>query len=304
MTDLLDQLRAYGEQIEADLAAGFEREVSLVPAATRPRPRHPWWPIVAAAAVLVAVLSLAVIVRNEADPQPHSSVPTVAPTVPMPADPIPLLGSGAPMIAPGTHFFDADGDAATSLGANVTIEGTGWRAASGDFQVQGSEPTLAAGFYREPAQQSASGWGVSLMIVQVDTVPQAGCRSDVWEPAGRSAKDLAEQFAANPDVIVREPLASVTAFGYQGYHLLVELPEYSSADGYQCAGERPSIYDGWQANGFGRTYSRPGQTLEYWILDVDGRPLLIEASWYPDTPAADVADLRTAIESLAIIPPQ
>jgi hypothetical protein len=262
---------------------------------------------VAAAAVLVGVLSFAVVVRNEADQQPQSSVPAVEPTAPVPtvpiaAEPIPLSGSDAPMIVPGTHFFDADGHAGTSLGANVTIEGTGWRAASGDYSVQGSQPSLAAGFYKEPAQQSADFWGVSLMIVQVDTVPQAGCRSDVWNPAGSSAKDLAEQFAANPDVILREALAPVTAFGYQGYHLLFELPDYSSVGGYQCAGDRPSLYDGWQADGFGRMYTRPTQNVEYWILDVEGRPLLIEASWYADSLEADVADLRTAIESVAIIP--
>jgi hypothetical protein len=274
----------------------------VVPPADGQRPRRVWWPIVATAAVVVAVLSLAVVLRNDADQQPQSSVTPVEPTVPTPAEPIPLSNLDAPMIVPGTHFFDADGDAATSLGANVNTEGTGWRAASGDYRVEGSEPALAAGFYKEPAQQSADGWVVSLMIVQVETTPQAGCRSDVWNPAGSSAKDLAEQFANNPDVVVRGALAPVTAFGYQGYHLQVELPEYSSVDGYQCAGDRPSLYDGWQADGFGRMYSRPGQTLEYWILDVDGRPLLIEASWYADSPEADVADLRTAIESLAIIP--
>src|SRR5262249_8346746 len=151
-----------------------DSDVSLAPPAARPRPRRVWWPIVAtaaAAAVLIAVLSLAVALRHEAEQRPQSSVPPVGPAAPRPADPTPLVEPGLPAIAPGTYSFDADGDAATSLGANVTLEGSGGVGAAGDFSIEGLRHALAAGFYKEPARESGDDWvgdAVSLMIVQVE----------------------------------------------------------------------------------------------------------------------------------------
>ena len=43
--------------------------------------------------------------------------------------------------------------------------------------------------------------------------------------------------------------------------------------------------DGYEGPTVGRYYQGPGQVVEFWVLDVEGTPLVIEATWFPDSPA-------------------
>jgi hypothetical protein len=47
-------------------------------------------------------------------------------------------------------------------------------------------------------------------------------------------------------------------------------------------------------------YTEPGEHEEFWILDVAGGRLVIEASWWPDSPADDIAKLRQVLDSIHI----
>jgi hypothetical protein len=48
--------------------------------------------------------------------------------------------------------------------------------------------------------------------------------------------------------------------------------------------------------------SEPGRTEEFWILDVDGTRLVIEANWSPASPREDVAEMRAILDSIRIEP--
>jgi hypothetical protein len=52
----------------------------------------------------------------------------------------------------------------------------------------------------------------------------------------------------------------------------------------------------------GRTLERfhqgPGQILEFWVLDVDGTRILIEANRFPDSPPEHVAELQAILDSI------
>jgi hypothetical protein len=49
-------------------------------------------------------------------------------------------------------------------------------------------------------------------------------------------------------------------------------------------------------------YSHPGQVEEIWLLDVDGQRLMIEAGTSPGSSEADIAELRSILDSIDIVP--
>ena len=111
--------------------------------------------------------------------------------------------------------------------------------------------------------------------------------------AGSTAEELANQVAAN-GFTVRETLTPVSAFGHEGYHLVTEVPA-------GCAGELNQAWNG--GNWDGRYYQAPGQVVEYWFLDVEGTPVMVEATWFPgSSPQEDLAELRAVIDTLVITP--
>jgi hypothetical protein len=55
----------------------------------------------------------------------------------------------------------------------------------------------------------------------------------------------------------------------------------------------------WFGNGEGERYQQvAGQVDMLWVLDVEGQRLLIDATYPPDTPGSDRAQLRTIVESI------
>ena len=69
-------------------------------------------------------------------------------------------------------------------------------------------------------------------------------------PAGSTAADLADGFAAS-GFNVREAPAPVTAFGYDGYHVVVEVPEGCNGGGYGSGNTNILLH--------------PGDVVEAWI---------------------------------------
>lgn len=134
---------------------------------------------------------------------------------------------------------------------------------------------------------------VSLLVVEVDRVWEAPCDGGVSAPAGTTAKALGDQFAAMPDFITREGLTPVSAFGRDGYHLVLEVPG-------GCTGGSSSV---WTSPVWGeRYYEAEGQIVEYWFLDVEGTTVMVEANRVPESSEEDVAELRAALDSLVITP--
>jgi hypothetical protein len=230
------------------------------------RRRGPLVGIAAAAVILIAGLVF-VLTRDDtpvAEPAPNATQ--------IPADP----NADAPL-APGAYFVDTDGDEASSLRGTFVIEGSGWT-------------STPSGAIKARADNFAA-----LLIVEVDQVWSPACASPAPAPqaAGSTAADLANQIAAN-GFTVRDALAPVTAFGHDGQHLLVDVPE-------SCSGESHMAWGGPVFEG--RYYQANGQTVEYWFLDVGDTPVMVEANWYPgSSPEEDVAELRAVLDSLVITP--
>ena len=167
-------------------------------------------------------------------------------------------------IAPGAYFVDTDGDEESSLGGTFVIEGAGWS-------------SMGAG----PKKVFGEGY-VSLLIVEVDQVWSPACEAPAPIAAGTTAEDLANQFAA-AGFTIQEAVSPVSAFGQSGYHLVVDGPA-------ECTGTANSV---WEGPTFGRFYHDPeGHVVEYWFLDVDDTPVMVEASWAPSSSEEEVAELQ------------
>jgi hypothetical protein len=232
---------------------------------TNGRGQNRWrGPLVGIAVAAAIVVGGLVVVLTNDDPPVATPAPNATRINPEEMD--------SPL-APGAYFVDPDGDETSSLGGTFVIEGTGWTA-------------LPSGTRKEFGEDY-----VSLMVVEVDQVWSPACVEPAALAAGATAADLANQVAAN-GFAIQEALAPVSAFGHDGHHLVVEVPA-------GCAGDSFMVWDG---PTFGRFYQSPGQVVEYWFLDVEGIPVMVEASWFPVSPEEDVAELRAVTDTLVLTP--
>ena len=192
------------------------------------------------------------------------------------------------ILDPGEYWIDHDADPATSLRVDFTIADPGWG------------PLI--GTNKQAGERYAQNY-VAVKFFAIDRVATAACDGTEFLPAGETAEALAKQLASIKDFETLEPLAKVTALGYDGYHVVLAVPQ----DGFvgdRITGCDDALFDSWQGPSFaeGRYYQGPGQAVEFWVLDVEGSLLSIEATWFPDSPAEDLAQLRSIIDSVTITP--
>ncbi|HWL48987.1 MAG TPA: hypothetical protein VNT92_03860 [Acidimicrobiia bacterium] len=223
-------------------------------------------PLVGIAAAAVILVAGAVYLLTNDDPPVATPAPNATLlTREMEVEPI----------DPGAYFADTDGDPATTRRGTFVIEGSGWSALQPGARYAVTEDVVV------------------LMVAEVDKVGAPACGdAPNLQPAGTSAEDLANQFAA-AGFSVQEAVSPVSAFGQSGYHLVVEVPPGCDSNANRV----------WEGPTFGRYYHQsPGQMVEYWFLDVEGTPVMVEASWMAEFAEEDVAQLRAAIDTLVITP--
>jgi hypothetical protein len=196
---------------------------------------------------------------------------TVLTTVPITPTLLPGPGQEPVGMDPGLYFVDADGDPSTPAGGTFVIEGPGWIGSS-----EGANRGEYGGAY-----------GVMLHVNQIDEPYTPGCEGSGGKPmaAGSTAVDLADGYAAS-GFTVREAPAPVSAFGQDGFHVVVEV---------QCFG-----FGGGHSN----LLVNSGDVMETWIFDMNGHIVKVEAmiqAWHETSPE-DLAGLRAVIDSLVLTP--
>lgn len=241
--------------------------------------RHSVW--------FIAALTLAAC----SGPQESATTPALAPSatltttttetsVSQPStEPTAVTPAMSSQLDPGTYYVDADGLPATALRVEFTIAERGWTPFIGAYKSGQAVDYVAAKF------------------LAVTTVASSACDATTWVALGDTAEDLASGLAQIGDFVTQLAPTTVSAYGYDGYHLVLEVPDQEGFvgcdDGY---------FDGYEGPTIGRYYQGPNQVVEFWALDVEGTPLLIEATWFPDSPAEDVAQLRAILDSVLIRP--
>lgn len=130
---------------------------------------------------------------------------------------------------------------------------------------------------------------------------------------GSTVDELAAVLAARPLRHATVPV-SVSLGGYAGKYLEWSVPKdiaFSSCDKDPSDGQ--FYFDSWTGNALwnapydssgttDRYQQSPGQVDRLWILDVEGRRLVIDASYLPGATAQDRADLQQVVDSIRFEP--
>ena len=218
------------------------------------------------------------------------SEPTASPTI----QDIMELEPFAPL-EPGTYFIDPDGDPSTPLRVVYEVPAGGWSMWIG-------------------AAKFADDGHVGVSITTVTNLVRHGCRDHSWAdpPVGSSVDDLATALTDLAPFRVTSPPKDVTIYGYSGKHLeltVPDLPVKGQGDDRRFTECEEGTLKSWVA--FIDTaeegdafygYSGPGHTEEFWILDIEGTRLMIEANWSPNSPPEDMAEMRAILDSIRIEP--
>jgi hypothetical protein len=235
-------------------------------------------------------------------PGPEAADPTIpSPTAPGDPGPTPTvrdimeLEPFAPL-EPGTYFIDPDLDPSTPLRAEYEISFEGWSQWIG------------------ATKSSDDGNCVMVSISTVTNLVRHGCRDHSWAdpPVGPSVDDLATALAGLAPFRVTSPPKDVTIYGYRGTHLeltVPDLPVKGKGDDRRFAGCEEGTLKSWVAavdtepgDAFYGYHAEPGRTEEFWLLDIEGTRLMIEANWSPASPRHDVAEMRAVLDSIRIEP--
>ena len=108
-------------------------------------------------------------------------------------------------------------------------------------------------------------------------------------PPGPSVDDLANALADVPSLVSTTP-TDVAIAGYHGKLLTLTAPASATA----C-----SV---WQLPLGATNAMVPGQHDRYWILDIDGQRLVIDAHEVPGESAAEKAEVQAILDSIRIAP--
>jgi hypothetical protein len=198
-------------------------------------------------------------------------------------------------LEPETYFIDPDLDPSTPLRVEYEVPFEGWSQWIG-------------------ATKPSDDGHVMMSITTVTNLVRHGCRDHSWAdpPVGRSVDDLAAALADLAPFRVTSPPRDVTIHGFHGKHLeltVPDLPVEGEGDDRRFTECMEGTLKSWAGaidTGPGDAFygynAEPGRTEEFWILDVDGIRLVIEANWSPASPRKDVAEMRAIIDSIRIEP--
>jgi len=205
-----------------------------------------------------------------------------------------LSGEAEPFtdLRPGRYGLDPDLDPATPLRVTYDVP-AGWQSWIGAAKISGP------------------GW-VEVSITTVTNLVMDGCRDHSWAdpPVGPSVEDLATSLADLAPFRVTSAPKDVSIDGYRGTRLELTVPKdqpFSDAGSFVGCDERnlkswvAAIDAGEEGDAF-YGYTAPGFHEEFWILDVEGTRLMIEAGRSPGSPPRDLEELRAILDSIRIEP--
>jgi hypothetical protein len=230
---------------------------------------------------------------------PTSDVPALMPASTSPAPGVPgsirdimKMARFAPL-PPGTYFIDPDGKPATALRVVYEIPADGW------------QEWIGAAKFSDVGHSGVS-------ITTVANLVTDGCTDHAWAdpPVGPSVEDLALALTRLAPFDITSPPMDVTKYGYRGTHVEWAVPALPvSKDGEHghftgCVhGDLKSwvaFIDTAEPGDAFYGYTGPGYREEFWILDVEGTRLMIAAEHSQGSPAGDLAELQSILDSIRI----
>lgn len=192
---------------------------------------------------------------------------------------VPPLPGGT--VAPGRYVF-ASSDPGLDASHRITIDVP---------QGYGNVAGLAV------IKSGTSQTGVATMVlgaVFADACRWEGGRLD--PSTGSPTDDVVAALASQQGLRVSTP-TDVTVDGFAGTYMERRVPARTNLG--DCDGAQFRVY---LVPGWGERYLLPGELQQLWILDVDGVPLVVDASLMPGTSAQVRAELDQMVESIQIDP--
>jgi hypothetical protein len=268
-------LLAWLEEGPTALPAPTVRAIEVASRATPQRRRAlrlPWRfspmfaPLRAALAVLIAAVLIGGGIYLLRLPESGPGA-TVTPSPSTAASPVPLMEGP---LAQGRYAYDGQG-----VRVIMTLP-EGW------------EGIGASGIGKAPFELPD---GVNVGFQQPAAVFTDPCAPETSrESVGPAVDDLVNALSDLPNV-TGSTQAEAAISGFSGTHLTFVV----DTEGIDCV---MALYG---QGSFVRA-AENGQHQDLWILDVDGTRLVIDAATFPQTSAADRAELQTIVETLVIEP--
>jgi hypothetical protein len=203
-----------------------------------------------------------------------------------------------------TYWVDPDYNTSTPLRVTFTVPADGWIAWVGtykDINDQGFDVEFGDEEHDTPRER------ISINIIEVTNLTADACHDHgPRKPAvGPSVGDLAEALTELSPFEVASAPRDVTAYGYRGKHLVLRIPDDMVATEARfegCIGNLRS----WMARVLGEGaffgYQGPGDTEEYWILNVEGTRLVISVLTTAGTSQELIAEKQAVLDSIVIVP--
>ena len=151
-----------------------------------------------------------------------------------------------------------------------------------------------------------------LSITTVTNLVTDGCldHTPLEPPVGPTVDDLATALSQLAPFEVTAPPTDVTLLGYPGKHLELTVPDLGFTGGGEAQfadcldGELHSWISPLNDNGATSFsgYDGPGETEEFWILDVEGTRLVLVKFDSPQSSAEDLAERDAIFDSIRIEP--
>jgi hypothetical protein len=175
--------------------------------------------------------------------------------------------------------------------ARVTIP-AGWNSWIGPNKFDGHTPGGTNG----DALQHMT-WYAGLLVLEPYSVPQLPCTD--MEPAelpaeGLDIAALAQAIDIAPDVEAVGAIEPATKFGHPAMHLTTRIALAATPCNHDWVLDTVN-------NGRIQTLM-DGGTVETWVVDVDGHPLVVLASRWGQVPADVEAEFDSMIDSISFIP--
>lgn len=270
-------LEAFREEAEmATPVPAFDR----IEAAGRARRRRRHAVTGAVAACVLAVTGLlAVTDRGSGDAQPAEDGT---------ADVTPYPGARMTTLREGT--YEVDPPHRSQPVVRFTLP-AGWNSWVGPNRFEGlsDQVTDRAGSNEEVLEQDPE-WYLGLLFLQVDWLAQRGCT--MTDLRGDDTSSLVQALTRVSRLRVTSGPKDTIRFGHPAVHL--RLQQQGREDG--CLND--NLLNA--AVNLGVTYLERDSTYDAWVVDLDGRPLLVLAVWTAQTPEDEVEDLLEVIDSIQI----
>lgn len=185
----------------------------------------------------------------------------------------------------------------TPLRVRYTIPASGWSAFVGTFKDVGDVG----------GAQDAERVGVLIADIKNLTINPCDNQFPVTPVIGPAVEDLAVALTQLPPFEVSSPPADVTAYGYSGTRLQIRVPgdqafneEYRTfigcTDGVLASWISPPLNPAFYG------YAAPGDTEDFWILDVEGTRVVIAALATANASDELIAEQQAILDSIVIEP--